>query len=131
MDEAEREAFLAWFEASSDITQVAFCVMGGIFSEGIDLKGDCLIGAVIVGVGLPQVGMERNILKTYYDEKMNCGFDYAYKNPGMNKVLQSLGRVIRDEGDLGMVLLIDERFSRYEYRRLLPIIAAPHHGIHP
>lgn len=120
MDEAEREAFLARFEASSDITQVAFCVMGGIFSEGIDLKGDCLIGAVIVGVGLPQVGMERNILKTYYDEKMNCGFDYAYKNPGMNKVLQSLGRVIRDEGDLGMVLLIDERFSRYEYRRLLP-----------
>lgn len=94
--------------------------MGGIFSEGIDLVGNRLIGAAIVGTGLPQVGCEREILKAYYDQKGHQGFDYAYRYPGMNKVLQAAGRVIRTKEDRGVVLLLDERFLQSAYRSLFP-----------
>ena len=120
MDEAAREAFLAAFSEDRPETYLGFCVMGGIYGEGIDLKGNRLIGTVIVGVGLPQLGDERNMIRTYYDDRWGCGFDYAYKYPGMNKVLQAVGRVIRDSGDLGITLLIDSRFAQSGYRRLMP-----------
>ena len=94
--------------------------MGGIFSEGIDLTGEKLIGAILVGTGLPQVGYEREILKNYYDEKNRAGFEYAYRYPGMNKVLQSAGRVIRTKEDRGVVLLLDERFLQRAYKELFP-----------
>ncbi len=100
MTEAEKEEFLQRFEDIST-TQAAFCVMGGIFSEGIDLKEERLIGTIIVGTGLPQICVEREILKGYFDEKEHNGFDYAYRFPGMNKVLQAAGRVIRTRQDKG------------------------------
>lgn len=124
MNEAEREHFLKCFEdAVTDIqfkSLVGFCVMGGIFSEGIDLKGENLIGSIIVGTGLPMVGDEREILKNKYDEEGFNGFDYAYRYPGMNKVLQAAGRVIRTEEDTGVVLLLDERFLQTNYTKLFP-----------
>jgi Rad3-related DNA helicase len=94
--------------------------MGGIFSEGIDLVGDRLTGVIIVGVGLPQVCLERNIIKDYFDTAGKNGFDYAYVYPGMNKVLQAGGRLIRSEQDRGSLLLIDDRYLQPHYRRLLP-----------
>lgn len=94
--------------------------MGGIFGEGVDLVGDRLIGCAIVGVGLPQVNPRQEILRRYYDEQSGTGFDYAYRYPGMNKVLQAAGRVIRTAGDRGVVLLLDDRFARSEYTRLFP-----------
>ena len=95
-------------------------VLGGIFSEGIDLKEDLLIGVLIVGTGLPQICNQREILKEYYDAKGEQGFDYAYRYPGMNKVLQSAGRVIRTEKDKGVILLMDERFQSPHYRKMFP-----------
>ena len=120
MTEQEREEFLEAFQENSAKTLIGFCVMGGIFSEGIDLTGGRLIGAAIVGTGLPQVGCEREILKNYYDEKAQNGFAYAYRYPGMNKVLQAAGRVIRTKEDRGVVLLLDERFLQREYLELFP-----------
>ena len=120
MTELEREEFLEEFSEESDETLVGFCVMGGIFSEGIDLIGNRLIGAAVVGTGLPQVNCEREILKDYYDEKGEQGFDYAYRYPGMNKVLQAAGRVIRTKEDNGTILLMDERFLNRDYRVLFP-----------
>lgn len=120
MTEQEREEFLEAFQEDSAKTLIGFCVMGGIFSEGIDLTGERLIGAAIVGTGLPQVGCEREILKNYYDEKAQNGFAYAYRYPGMNKVLQAAGRVIRTKEDRGVVLLLDERFLQREYLELFP-----------
>ena len=120
MTELEREEFLEEFTEETEETLVGFCVMGGIFSEGIDLIGDRLIGAAVVGTGLPQVNCEREILKGYYDEKGEQGFDYAYRYPGMNKVLQSAGRVIRTEEDEGLILLLDDRFLDYRYRKVFP-----------
>lgn len=136
MSEEMREAFLRRFEGNdggvlSDVIQmeiepegdrslVGFCVLGGIFSEGIDLKEESLIGALIVGTGLPQVCTEREILKRYFEESGENGFDYAYRFPGMNKVLQAAGRVIRTARDVGVVALLDERFLHYSYRRLFP-----------
>lgn len=120
MKEHEREAFLEQFEKEREETLVAFCVMGGIFGEGIDLKKDRLIGAIIVGTGLPQVSDERKILKNYYDERGMSGFDYAFRYPGMNKVLQAAGRVIRTNEDHGVILLLDERFLQREYAPLFP-----------
>jgi len=120
MKEADREAFLANFEQDYDASFVAFCVMGGIFSEGIDLKNDKLIGAIVVGTGLPQIGSEREILKNYFDERSGNGFDYAFRYPGMNKVLQAAGRVIRTTEDRGVILLLDERFLQSDYRYLYP-----------
>jgi Rad3-related DNA helicase len=136
MSESKREDFLLRFkgneecdinsrinfeiEEEDDTILIGFCVMGGIFSEGIDLKNDSLIGAIIVGTGLPQVGSERELLKKYFDEKGENGFDYAYRYPGMNKVLQSAGRVIRTAEDIGVVALLDERFLTNQYFRMFP-----------
>ncbi|MGI6011826.1 MAG: ATP-dependent DNA helicase [Ruminococcus sp.] len=120
MEEEQREEFLQKFEEGHENSVVGFCVMGGIFSEGIDLIGERLIGAVLVGTGIPGVSMEREILMKYYEEQGENGFDYAYRYPGMNKVLQAAGRVIRREQDRGIVALLDERFLTYEYRCLFP-----------
>lgn len=139
MTEAEREEFLSAFEndypenvmedIENDIsddcgnrhkTLVAFCIMGGIFGEGIDLKNESLIGAIVVGTGLPQISNERTILKDYYDEMNGYGFDYAFRYPGINKVLQAAGRVIRTTEDYGIILLLDERFWQRDYDMLYP-----------
>jgi len=136
MNEGDREAFLACFaenqnsNMNADIEKdakikedkflIGFCVLGGIFSEGIDLKNDQLIGAIIVGTGLPQIGKEREILKNYFDRKGDNGFDYSYRYPGMNKVLQAAGRVIRTSEDVGIIALLDERFLQYSNQRIFP-----------
>lgn len=120
MTEEEREVFLEKFSADNIKTLIGFCVLGGIYSEGIDLKGERLIGAIIIGVGLPQVDPEQNILKNYYDKQCQTGFEYAYQFPGFNKVLQAAGRVIRSETDKGVVLLVDSRFAESRYRSLFP-----------
>ena len=120
MDEKEREQFLERFEASDSAGLVGFCVMGGIFSEGIDLAADRLIGAVVVGTGLPQVCNDREIVKQYFDSRGMDGFDYSYRYPGMNKVLQSAGRVIRTENDRGIIVLLDGRFCQKRYQELFP-----------
>ena len=118
MAEAERDGFLELFERSGE-TMAAFCVLGGIFSEGIDLFGDKLIGTIIVGVGLPQLNAELDIVREHYDEN-GKGYDFAYRFPGMNKVLQAAGRVIRSEDDRGVVVLIDSRFATRQYTELYP-----------
>ncbi len=137
MSEARREEFLFKFQGNDgcdlntridfeieedegDKSLIGFCVMGGIFSEGIDLKHDSLIGAIIVGTGIPQVCCERELLKKYFDAHDENGFDYAYRFPGMNKVLQSAGRVIRTSEDVGIIALLDERFLEPQYRRMFP-----------
>lgn len=120
MGEEAREIFLENFEEERENSLVGFCVMGGIFSEGIDLTQDRLIGAVIVGTGLPQVCNDREILRNYFDSRNLSGFDYAYLYPGMNKVLQSAGRVIRTEEDRGVILLLDERFLGRQYGEIFP-----------
>jgi Rad3-related DNA helicase len=120
MNEKAREEFLREFETPGERTLVAFCVMGGIFGEGIDLKYDRLIGAIVVGTGLPQISNEREILKNYYDEQSGNGFDYAFRYPGINKVLQAAGRVIRTDEDRGVILLLDERFKQRDYAGLYP-----------
>ena len=120
MKEEAREAFLQSFEEEYDTSFVAFCVMGGIFSEGIDLTNDKLIGAIVVGTGLPQISNEREILKNYYDHVSGEGFDYAFRFPGINKVLQAAGRVIRTTEDRGIILLLDERFLQSDYQGLYP-----------
>ena len=141
MDEQSRETFLSRFEERQagmspdlDLSAVihmdieweeeksllGFCVLGGIFSEGIDLKNDSLIGAIVVGTGLPLVCNEREILKHYFDAQGDNGFDFAYKYPGMNKVLQAAGRVIRTAEDVGVIALLDERFLTPSYLRMFP-----------
>ncbi len=120
MGEEDKESFLECFQQATEDGLAAFAVMGGVFSEGIDLAGDRLIGAVIVGVGLPQVCFERDIIMGYFNAKNNMGFEYAYMYPGMNKVLQAAGRVIRDESDRGAVLLVDERFAGSRYADMFP-----------
>ena len=120
MKEADREQFLEEFTVVRQRSMIAFCVMGGIFGEGIDLKEEQLIGAMIIGTGLPQIGNEREILKQFYDGRSGNGFDYAYLYPGMNKVLQAAGRVIRTVSDVGVIELLDERFLRREYQELFP-----------
>jgi len=120
MSEEEREAFLEKFEHRHPQGLAGFCVMGGIFGEGIDLREDRLIGAIIVGAGLPQICTERELLKRFYDRRGEDGFFYAYLCPGMNRVLQSAGRVIRTEQDAGIILLLDERFAQTRYRDMFP-----------
>ncbi len=132
MDEGEREDFLENFQTDrkegglGKESLVGFCVMGGIFSEGIDLIGESLIGVVVVGTGIPQVSHEREILKAYYDQRGGQGFDYAYRYPGMNKVLQAAGRVIRTPEDRGVILLLDDRFLQRDQRRLFPVEWSDH-----
>ena len=120
MGEEEREAFLGRFAEGAEETLLGFCVLGGIYSEGVDLRGDRLIGTAVVGVGLPQINAEQDILRDYYDEHRGMGFEFSYRYPGMNKVLQAAGRVIRGENDRGVVLLIDSRFTAGSYRCLFP-----------
>ncbi len=122
MSEAAREEFLSNFGegALEDGGVTGLAVMGGVFGEGIDLCGERLSGAVIVGVGLPQVSKERELISAYFEAKNLCGFDFAYVYPGINRVLQAAGRVIRTETDRGIVLLIDSRFGETKYRKLLP-----------
>lgn len=123
MNEEEREEFIGRFSEESGRSErmlIGFCIMGGIFGEGIDLKNDSLIGAIIVGTGLPQVCFERDILMNYFNDAGNNGFDYAYRYPGMNKVLQAAGRVIRTVEDVGIVALIDDRFLENSYQKMFP-----------
>lgn len=120
MSEEDRKAFLDQFSEDNEFSFVGFAVMGGVFGEGIDLLGDRLSGAAIVGVGLPQICTEREIIRDYFQKTINRGFEYSYMYPGMNKVMQAAGRVIRTETDKGIVLLIDERFALAQYRRLFP-----------
>ena len=122
MNEQSREEFLSRFSecAGEEETLLGFCVLGGIFSEGIDLKNDRLIGAIIVGTGFPMVCNEREILKKYFERQGDNGFDYAYRYPGMNKVMQAAGRVIRTAEDVGIVALLDERFLTPPYQRMFP-----------
>lgn len=119
MSEEERQAFLDQFRSGSEAV-IGFCVMGGIFAEGIDLRSDRLIGAIIVGTGLPQISEERQLLRDYFDRLCGRGFEYAYLNPGINKVLQAGGRVIRTETDQGVIALLDERFCCAQYRSRFP-----------
>lgn len=121
MKPKDKEVFLQQFQENPLYTTVGFAVLGGVFSEGIDLVSDRLIGAIVVGVGLPLVSFERDLMKKHYDEKGLSGFDYAYTNPGKNKVMQAAGRVIRSDTDRGVVLLIDERFMYYKYRDLFKL----------
>ncbi len=120
MDEDERENFLLNFTDNPEYTTIGLCIMGGIFGEGIDLKNNRLIGTVIVGTGLPMVCTENELFREYFDENKGSGFSYAYQYPGMNKVLQAAGRVIRTSTDKGIILLLDERFLRQDYIELFP-----------
>lgn len=120
MTEPAREEFLTAFASEPRDTLVGFAVMGGIFGEGIDLVGDRLIGAAVVGVGLPQLSVERELIRRHFQEKTGMGYEYAYLFPGMNRVLQATGRVIRSETDRGVVLLVDTRFGQKRYLRLFP-----------
>lgn len=120
MTEQEREEFLKKFEQERAHSLIGFCVMGGVFSEGIDLTEDKLIGAMVIGTGLPQVCLERELLKYYFDRKNLNGFDYAYLYPGMNKVLQSAGRVIRTDQDRGVITLLDDRFMDRQCQEVFP-----------
>lgn len=120
MSEQERQDFLNAFTEEQTVSTIGFCVMGGIFSEGIDLKADRLIGVIIVGTGLPQISAERELIRDYFEKKTGEGFSYAYLYPGMNKVLQAGGRVIRTEEDAGVIALLDERFAYQEYKSLFP-----------
>jgi DNA excision repair protein ERCC-2 len=121
MSESERDDFLNRYRHTSTNSLVGFAVMGGVFGEGIDLVGDHLSGAVVVGVGLPGISLENELIKGYFTYTDNAGFEYAYQYPGINRVLQAAGRVIRTENDRGVVLLIDQRYATYRYRSLLPI----------
>ena len=118
MTDEEKELFLGNFLPNPNKTTVGFVIVGGAFGEGIDLVSDRLIGAVIVGIGMPKINFVSDQIASYYDEKGVSGYDYAYINPGMNRVMQALGRVIRSETDRGAVLLIDERYLNNEYRDL-------------
>ena len=120
MTEEARDAFLAQFSAGSQETLIGLAVMGGIFGEGIDLVGERLIGAIVVGVGVPQVCLENDLIKDYFDRQNGNGFAYAYQYPGFNRVLQATGRVIRTETDRGIIVLIDDRFTQARYRHLFP-----------
>lgn len=120
MSEVEREEFLVEFKSERAERIVGFAVLGGIFSEGVDLKGERLQGVIVVGVGMPQIGFERNIMKDYFQSVGRNGFDYAYVYPGMNKVLQAGGRLIRSDSDTGVIALIDDRFLQKKYQALLP-----------
>ncbi|WP_079509248.1 ATP-dependent DNA helicase [Mesobacillus jeotgali] len=120
MDEAERAAFLESFTVDNNESLVGFAVLGGVFSEGVDLKGDRLNGVAVIGVGLPQLGFERDLIKKHFASLGKNGYDYAYVFPGMNKVLQAGGRLIRSEYDTGRILLIDDRYLQSKYQALLP-----------
>jgi Rad3-related DNA helicase len=120
MSAKQKDDFLAEFSKEDGKYLAAFCVLGGIYSEGIDLAGDKLIGAVIVGIGMPALSFEREAIAAYYQEKIEAGVEYAYLYPGMNRVLQAAGRVIRTENDRGVIVLIDDRFNDPIYKKIIP-----------
>ena len=120
MGEADRDLFLTEFKKEREKSLVAFCIAGGIFGEGIDLTGDLLSGVIIAGLPLPQVSFEQKILSDYFDRKYGEGFNYAYLYPAVNKVLQSAGRLIRTETDRGIIVLLDDRYTRPDVRALFP-----------
>ena len=120
MTAAEKQAFLLEFEKPDNSYLIGFAVMGGIYSEGIDLAGDSLIGAVVVGIGIPGLSYEREAIAEYYEEKYEEGKQFAYVYPGMNRVFQAAGRVIRRESDRGVIVLIDDRFDDPIYKKSLP-----------
>ena len=120
MSARRKEEFLGAFKDDSGHLRVGFCVLGGVFAEGVDLPGSRLIGSIIFGVGLPGLSNERNIIQEYFDVNMGNGYDYAYTYPGMNNVLQAAGRVIRRDDDKGVVVLVDDRYSTPKYRELFP-----------
>ena len=119
MTQEERDAFLAPYTADGEPV-TSLCVMGSIFSEGIDLPGRALDGVVIVGVGLPQVNLRQETLRAWYHDELGAGFRYAYQLPGMQKVAQAVGRVIRSERDRGVAILLDDRYQQADYRALCP-----------
>jgi len=119
LNDLEKEEIISRFSTIKEVSQVGFFVLGGVFSEGIDLIGDMLSGVIVVGVGLPMFNKYNNLLKDYYQHKYNNGYDYAYTFKGFNKVIQAVGRLIRSETDRGNVILIDERFTNYKY---LPLV---------
>ena len=121
MADGDREAFLSRFTADRE-PLLGLAVLGGVFAEGIDLPGERLLGVMVVGVGLPMICLEQETLRHRYEETLGDGFAYAYRYPGMHKVLQAAGRVIRSETDRGVVLLIDNRYFHHEY--LVPVPAA-------
>ncbi len=121
MTYAQKEEFLANFKEDTGVLRIGMCVLGGSFSEGIDLPGSRLIGTVVVGVGLPGISNERNIMKEYFDNTREGGYDYAYTYPGMNRVLQAAGRVIRTETDRGVVVLLDDRYATEQYKMMFPL----------
>lgn len=118
MSDVDKEKFLENFVSSPSKTTIGIVVVGGVFGEGIDLIDDRLIGVVVIGVGLPQICFERDLIRDYFDKRGQQGYEYAYVNPGMNRVMQAVGRVIRSENDRGMALLIDDRFLNTRYRDL-------------
>ena len=122
MREGDRERFVAQFrEARTPHTSlVGLCVLGGIFGESIDLPGEALVGVVVVGTGMPRTSPEREAIRDYFDAREGKGFAYAYTYPGLNKVLQAAGRLIRTEEDRGVVLLLDDRFLERELREAFP-----------
>lgn len=121
MDDQTKEAFLTNFKPHPTESCVGFVIVGGVFAEGIDLVDDRLIGAVIVGIGMPKINFVSDHISAYFDKKGQSGYEYAYLNPGMNRIMQALGRVIRSETDKGAVLLIDERYLNNEYRDLFKV----------
>ncbi|RLC05793.1 MAG: ATP-dependent DNA helicase [Deltaproteobacteria bacterium] len=120
LTEVDREHFLQKFSRHNSSTLVGFAVMGGVFGEGIDLVGDRLTGAAVVGVGMPPPNLERELINAYFAEQYDAGYEFAYIFPGFNKVLQASGRVIRSETDRGVVLLIDRRFASRNYQSMFP-----------
>ena len=117
--DTERNEIIDKFKSTTN-NKVGFFVMGGVFSEGIDFIGDSLSGVIIIGVGLPMVCDENNIVRDYFENEYQKGFEYAYIYPGFTKVIQAVGRVIRDSSDIGVAILMDERFTYNKYQNLMP-----------
>ena len=118
MNQIERSRFLKKF--TDDSSEIAFVVLGGVFAEGVDLIGNKLIGSMIISVGMPGLSFDRNLIKEYFDRKNMAGFDYSYTYPGINKVFQAAGRVIRSENDRGIIYLVDDRYTWTKYQSLFP-----------
>lgn len=129
MSELEREVYLSKFKNKPTQTMVSFNVISGIFSEGIDFKGDKLIGSIIVGVGLPMICLERDVVKDYFQRQNGYGFDFSYTFPGINRVVQAAGRVIRTDDDKGIIMLIDDRFKTPKYKSLFPKEWSNHYNV--
>ena len=119
MEDKDKNKFLSYFDIDPNKTTIGFAVLGGIFSEGIDFYSDKLIGAIVVGVGIPQISFERDLIKEHFESEEISGYEYAYVNPGITKIIQAAGRVIRSETDKGIIVFIDDRFAQYKYRNII------------